>query len=134
LRKGRRGTLTCCCRATCSRNFEACFRMASIWPVANGDREGVVGGRKRWRGCDQWQTGSGWNAAGDDERSEPGRRRRMERWRQGQAPAPAFFLFQSFFCCCFLLFEARDRGGVRVPEMAGSRTAPALVTEVVLMQ
>lgn len=33
-----------------------------------------------------------------------------------------------------LLFEARDRVGVRVPEMAGSRTAPALVTEVVLMQ
>lgn len=66
LRKGRHGALTCCCRATCSRSFEACFRMASI-------------GRRRSRRSGSVGDGVGVGMErGGDERSESGRRKEGE--------------------------------------------------------
>jgi hypothetical protein len=46
LRKGQRGTLTCCCRATFSRNFEATTvvdRAGAGASAADGAGAGVVG-------------------------------------------------------------------------------------------
>ena len=54
LRKGQRGTLTCCCRATCSRNFEATTaadRARAGASAADGLGPGAAeGGGGRWRG------------------------------------------------------------------------------------
>ena len=44
---GEGGALTCCCRATCSRSLEACFRMASIGRRPLRHRGRSRGGRRR---------------------------------------------------------------------------------------
>lgn len=63
--------LTCCCRATCSRSLDACFRMASIglrrrcWPpVRRGGRHRDREGRLVWRNGDGRGFGR-WNGRGD---------------------------------------------------------------------
>jgi len=69
------GALTCCCRATCSRSLEACFRMASIGRRPLRRRGRSRGGRRR-----------------AEERSESGRREggSTEEVASGsRSPAPA---------------------------------------------
>jgi hypothetical protein len=70
LRKGRRGTLTCCYRATYSRNFEAtAVAGASAADGARGGRG--MGGRGRTR----WGRPVAWAAGGSKETRERQSRR-----------------------------------------------------------